>query len=165
MAKQGTLPLVEEIPKQGREAESQKWDWVEAEVWTGRMLATLENGVKGGPMPTLSNRAVYHDHSPCCDQSVPPWTPLTGEPDAGDLHVRFGGGRGRGLTVPSYPYHSGVFTILTVPASHRLAPTSLRDKNLCIIRARRVSRFGARLHRQQWTPLRPGSDCEPAGGR
>ena len=48
MLKQGTLPLVEEIPKQGREAESQKWDWVEAEVWTGRMLATLENGVKGG---------------------------------------------------------------------------------------------------------------------
>ena len=106
MAKQGTLPLVEEVPKQGREAESQKWDWVEAEVWTGRMLATLENGVKGGPMPTLSNRAVYHDHSPCRDQSVPPWTPLTGEPDAGDLHVRFGGGRGRELTVPSYPYHS-----------------------------------------------------------
>ena len=48
MPKQETLPLVEEIPKQGREAESQKWDWVEAEVWTGRMLATLENGVKGG---------------------------------------------------------------------------------------------------------------------
>ena len=48
MAKQGTLPLVEETPKQGREAESQKWDWVEAEVCTGRMLAALENGVKGG---------------------------------------------------------------------------------------------------------------------
>ncbi len=108
MAKQGTLPLVEEVPKQGREAESQKWEWVEAEVWTGRMLATLENGVKGGPMPTLSNRAVYHDHSPCRDQSVPPWTPLTGEPDAGDLHVRFGGGRGRELTVPSYPYHASI---------------------------------------------------------
>ncbi len=130
MAKQGTRPLVEETHKQGREAESQKWDWMEAEVWTGRMLATLENGVKGGPMPTLSNRAVYHDHSPCRDQSVPPWTPLTGEPDAGDLHVRFGGGRGRELTVPSYPYHSGGFAILTVRASHRLAPTPLRDKNL-----------------------------------
>ena len=39
---------MEETPKQGREAESQKWDWVEAEVWTGRMLTTLENGVKGG---------------------------------------------------------------------------------------------------------------------
>ncbi len=48
MPKQGPLPLVEETPKQDREAESQKWDWVEAEVWTGRMLATLENGVKGG---------------------------------------------------------------------------------------------------------------------
>ena len=48
MAKQVRLLLVEEIPKQGREAESQKWDWVEAEVWTGRMLATLEKGVKGG---------------------------------------------------------------------------------------------------------------------
>ncbi len=48
MAKQGTLPLVEETPKQGREAESQKWDWVEAEVWTGRMLTTLDNGVKRG---------------------------------------------------------------------------------------------------------------------
>lgn len=48
MAKQGTLPIVEETAKQSREAESQKWDWVEAEVWTGRMLTTLENGVKGG---------------------------------------------------------------------------------------------------------------------
>ncbi len=57
MLKQGTLPLVEETPKPGREAESQKWDWVEAEVWTGRMLATLENGVKGDrSMSTLSNR-------------------------------------------------------------------------------------------------------------
>ncbi len=47
MSKQETLPLVEETPKQGREAESQKWAWVEAEVWTGRMLATLEYGVNG----------------------------------------------------------------------------------------------------------------------
>jgi len=54
MSKQETLPLVEETPKQGREAQSQKWEWVEAEVWTGRMLATLENGVKGG-RSTLPN--------------------------------------------------------------------------------------------------------------
>ena len=111
MPKQGTLPLVGETPKQGGEVQSQKWDWVEVEVWTGRMLTTLENGVKGG-LSTLANAyfiehgAVYHDHSPCSDLSVPLWTPLTGEPDAGDLHVRFGGGRGRELTVPSYPYPS-----------------------------------------------------------
>ncbi len=36
--------------------------------------------------------------------------------------------------------HSRAFAILTVPASHRLAPTSLRDKNLCIIRARQLPR-------------------------
>ena len=66
MPKQATLPLVEETPKQGREAESQKWDWVEAEVWTGRMLATLENGVKGGRSNAyfikqgLSTRTIAH---------------------------------------------------------------------------------------------------------
>ncbi len=30
---------------------------------------------------------------------------------------------------------ASIFAILTVRASHRLAPTSLRDQNLCIIRA------------------------------
>ncbi|MDA7645403.1 hypothetical protein N8642_03495 [bacterium] len=32
--------------KQGREVPS-RWEWTEAEVWTERMLATLERGVKG----------------------------------------------------------------------------------------------------------------------
>lgn len=45
---QGNLPLVSEDSKQGRETESQKWSWVEAKVWTERMLKTLVNGVKGG---------------------------------------------------------------------------------------------------------------------
>ena len=40
--------LAQDTQKTIDEAESQKWDWVETEVWTGRMLATLENGVKGG---------------------------------------------------------------------------------------------------------------------
>ncbi len=26
----------------------EKWSWVETSVWTDRMLAALENGVKGG---------------------------------------------------------------------------------------------------------------------
>lgn len=46
--KQLDLPTVREDSKQGREAEIQKWNWVEAEVWTERMLKTLEKGVKGG---------------------------------------------------------------------------------------------------------------------
>ena len=39
MTKQEELSKVEETPKQGREAESQKWSWVEAEVWTTNFSA------------------------------------------------------------------------------------------------------------------------------
>src|SRR5215213_9889106 len=35
-------------PKQAGEAVGQRWPWVEATVWTERMLETLERGVKGG---------------------------------------------------------------------------------------------------------------------
>ena len=49
-------------PKQGREAESQKWSWVEAEVWTERMLTTLETGVKGGKWFSLIDK-VYRNRS------------------------------------------------------------------------------------------------------
>ena len=56
MVKQERLSLVKETSKQGREAERQKWSWVEAEVWTQRMLTTLKTGVKGGGIePTLSS--------------------------------------------------------------------------------------------------------------
>lgn len=34
--------------KQAGEALRQRWHWVEATVWTERMLETLERGVKGG---------------------------------------------------------------------------------------------------------------------
>ena len=62
MVKQAELPIVEETSKQGREAESQKWSWVEAEVWTQRMLTTLETGVKGGRWFSLIDK-VYRKRS------------------------------------------------------------------------------------------------------
>ena len=98
---------VNESSQQGGEARAEKWSWVEATVWTDRMLSALETGVQGGQwLSFLSGTgAVHFNRSPCFPGSVPLWTPLTGEPDAGDPHVRFGGGRGRELTVPSYPYH------------------------------------------------------------
>ena len=38
-----------ETAKQGAEARAPSgWEWVEASVWTERMLAALVNGVKGG---------------------------------------------------------------------------------------------------------------------
>ena len=37
------------IARQGTESQTPlNWDWVEASVWTERMLAALGNGVKGG---------------------------------------------------------------------------------------------------------------------
>ena len=53
-------PLVPKMAKQGEEAcESSGWKWVEAVVWTKRMLAALVNGVKGGKWYSLIDK-VYN---------------------------------------------------------------------------------------------------------
>ena len=41
-------PAVTERATQGAEARGRDWSWVEASVWSERMLAALENGVKEG---------------------------------------------------------------------------------------------------------------------
>lgn len=41
-------PGVPEKATQGTETHGRDWSWVEASVWNERMLAALENGVKGG---------------------------------------------------------------------------------------------------------------------
>ena len=41
--------------KQGREIQTQ-WEWTEAAVWTERMLATLEGGIKGGKWFSLIDK-------------------------------------------------------------------------------------------------------------
>lgn len=41
--------------KQGREV-PEKWEWTEAEVWTERMLATLERGITGGKWYSLIDK-------------------------------------------------------------------------------------------------------------
>jgi RNA-directed DNA polymerase len=51
---------VPEKAKQGAETcNFSKWEWVEASVWTERMLAALGNGVKGGKWYSLSDK-VYN---------------------------------------------------------------------------------------------------------
>jgi len=34
----------------------QRWSWVEASIWTDRMLTALENGVKGGKWFSLIDK-------------------------------------------------------------------------------------------------------------
>ena len=50
---------VPQTAKQGAEAHSSGWEWVEASVWTERMLAALGNGMKGGKWYSLIDK-VYH---------------------------------------------------------------------------------------------------------
>jgi RNA-directed DNA polymerase len=45
-----------ETAKQGSDATPQKWGWVEASVWTERMLAALGNGVRGGKWFSLIDK-------------------------------------------------------------------------------------------------------------
>jgi hypothetical protein len=52
--------------KQGREV-PQKWDWTEASVWTERMLATLEGGIKGGQGFSLIDKSRTSLPSPAMD--------------------------------------------------------------------------------------------------
>lgn len=42
--------------RQGGETQEKKWKWVEAEVWTERMLTALEQGVKGGKWFSLMDK-------------------------------------------------------------------------------------------------------------
>jgi RNA-directed DNA polymerase len=52
--RQGKAPAVPEKAKQG--AEARDWSWVEASVWTERMVSALENGVKGGRWYSLIDK-------------------------------------------------------------------------------------------------------------
>jgi RNA-directed DNA polymerase len=55
-----SAPIVPEEAKQGAEARGPSdWKWVEASVWTERMLAALGNGVKGGKWYSLIDK-VYN---------------------------------------------------------------------------------------------------------
>ena len=50
------VPVVPKVATQGAEAHRRDWTWVEATVWNERMLAALENGVKGGKWFSLIDK-------------------------------------------------------------------------------------------------------------
>src|SRR5258707_8079417 len=102
------LAAVSAETKQARDIRA-RWNWVEPEVWTDRMLTALEQGVKGGQWFSYrwtnvffcGTRAVLSVRAPCFRTSIlRQGDPLTGEPDAGDPPVRFGG---RGNSGSPYP--------------------------------------------------------------
>lgn len=50
------LPRVPETATQGKDIQTRDWRWVEASVWTDRMLAALDNGVTGGKWFSLIDK-------------------------------------------------------------------------------------------------------------
>ena len=86
--------------KQGTDAICRERWWMEASIWTERMVSALVNGVK-----VLRYRGAVHlDHSSLAGETLPMRKPATGEPCAGEPHARFGG---RGGQKPSLPLSSG----------------------------------------------------------
>lgn len=53
---QGTVSPVPARATQGTEARDQRWWWVEASIWTERMVSALENGVRGGKWFSLVDK-------------------------------------------------------------------------------------------------------------
>ena len=114
-----------------------RWAWAEPTVWTERMLAALEQGVKGGktiyagPMPTLRDMDCFPWPRPMQKPANPlAGKPPTGEPYAGDPPVRFGGRGGRQrLSLPLSGFGGG-----SVPGS-LLAQTcrALQSYLLCAL--------------------------------
>jgi hypothetical protein len=100
---EGRSPAVPETAKQGEETKQQRedrWGFVEPAIWTERMIAALVTGVKGGKWfslqhwpnaPLDAERLFTTDRSPEGGRLSPMRERPTGEPDAGDPHVRFGG--------------------------------------------------------------------------
>ena len=56
--KQMQAPGVPARAKQGAETHGRDGSWVEASVWTERMLSALENGVKGDKWFSLVDKAI-----------------------------------------------------------------------------------------------------------
>jgi hypothetical protein len=55
------------VPEEAKQAGDirARWAWVEPTIWTERMLAALEQGVKGGKRLFCRAGAVLLGHSPC----------------------------------------------------------------------------------------------------
>lgn len=54
--KQAQTPAVPDRAKQGVETHGHQWSWVEATIWTDRMLSALGNGVKGNKWFSLIDK-------------------------------------------------------------------------------------------------------------
>ena len=102
------LTKVSAMTKQVREIPD-RWSWIEPSIWTDRMLSALDRGVKSQVSECLFSRVrviLNGIISQDCHSQSSQWIILyggqlfSGEPYAGEPHVRFGG---RGVSNDSSP--------------------------------------------------------------
>ena len=109
--RQGPAPEVPETARRGADIQGRNppdLSWVEASIWTERMVSALVNGVKGGCWFSLAldqrllrgRRAVRASHGLAGREMLPMRKPPTGEPCAGKPHARFGGRGGDAVPTP-----------------------------------------------------------------
>src|SRR6202008_2840272 len=110
-----------EVDKRGAETPTQRnWVWVEAEVWTDRMVSALATASKGHVPPSRMPNGSHI--TPLGRSGTPPMRePPTGEPYAGKPPVRFGGRGGQNLPDPSPTWYVGTveYPLLWSGASDR----------------------------------------------
>jgi hypothetical protein len=126
MSTLGQSSTASAVAKQGAETSTTGGtrSWVEASVWTERMLSALGNGVKVAKGLLRECRVVRASHGLAGSETVSMKKPPTGEPDAGKPPVRFGG-RG-GATLPD-PYSPAVPEHKPSPHLEPLLARHVRD--------------------------------------
>jgi hypothetical protein len=84
--------------KPGTDALDPPRGWAEGSTWTARLVSALATASRGHlrECPFAARRWVT-SHHPRAGETLPMWKPTTGEPYAGEPHVRFGG---RGGVIP-----------------------------------------------------------------
>jgi hypothetical protein len=78
-----------------------RWWWVEHSVWTDRMLTRLEQSEPTTKTAGLRRRGCLVWNTAPVPMVSLTETPLTGEPDAGNPPVRFGGRGGANPAIPT----------------------------------------------------------------
>ena len=123
------------VPKTAKQ-EAEAWNWVEASVWTKRMLAALGNGVKGGKWSQSGQMpfSLNGDFSPCIrptfwranpDEETTDWRAVCGR----TARTVRRAGRGDSSRPLSFEYHM-FLKISKVLINSRYHPGSSENWNL-----------------------------------
>jgi len=103
-----------------------RWWWVEHSVWTDRMLTRLEQSEPTTKTAGLRRRGCSVWNTAPVPMVGLTETPLTGEPDAGNPPVRFGGRGGANPAIPTSIWQRAgqASAVGSAPVLGRINPTA-----------------------------------------